>query len=92
MAYKKTCVNRSKKNKARYNNRKMKQRKQLLILRGKKLKDLTNLSQNPNKIFKLMQFKKKDGKDIGGGRCVKGKDEKLGFGEKNMEESHGNYE
>ena len=51
------------------------------------------MNKTPNKIFTLVTFLKKDGKDIEGGRCMRGKDGKLGFSEKrqktNMEKSHG---
>ena len=50
-------------------------------------KELTNMSQNPNNIFILMKFMKKDGNVVEGGRCMRGKDRKLGFSEKNMKKS-----
>ena len=40
------------------------------------------MSLKPNNIFILVKFMKKDWKDIGGGRCMSCKDEKLGFSEK----------
>ena len=44
-------------------------------------KELTKLNKKSNNIFTLVKFMKKDGKDIEGGRCVRGKDGKLGFSE-----------
>ena len=44
-------------------------------------KELTKLNKKPNNIFTL-KFMKKDGKDIEEGRCIRGKDERLGFSEK----------
>ena len=45
-------------------------------------KELIKLNKKPNNIFTLVKFMKKDGKDIEGGRCMRGKDGKLGFSEK----------
>ena len=38
--------------------------------------------KKPKDIFILVKFMKKDGKGIKGGRCIKGKDRRLGFSEK----------
>ena len=54
-------------------------------------KELTNLSQKPDNIFKLMKFVKINWKDIGG-KCWRGKDGMLSFSEKdrkNIEKLHG---
>ena len=45
-------------------------------------KELTKLNKKPNNIFTLVKFTKKDGKDNEGDRCMKGKDGRLGFSEK----------
>ena len=45
-------------------------------------KELAKLNKNPNGIFTLVKFMKKDGKDIEGGRCITEKDRKLDFSEK----------
>ena len=45
-------------------------------------KELTKLNKKTNNIFALVKFMKKDGKDIEGGRCMRGKDGTLGFSEK----------
>ena len=44
--------------------------------------ELIKLNKKPNNIFTLVKFMKKDGKDIEGGRRMRGKDVKLGFSEK----------
>ena len=44
-------------------------------------KELTKSNKTPN-IFTLVKFMKKNGKDIEGGRCMTGKDRRLGFSEK----------
>ena len=36
--------------------------------------ELRELSEHPNKVFKLVKSIKKDGKDVEGGRCVRGND------------------
>ena len=43
---------------------------------------LRELSQHPNMVFKLVKSMKKDGKDIEGGRYIKGSDGRLNFNEK----------
>ena len=35
------------------------------------------LSEHPNKVFKLVKWMKKDGKDLEGGRCTRGSDGRL---------------
>ena len=45
-------------------------------------KELTKLNKIPNNIFTLVKFMKKDGKDIERGRCMRGKDGRLAFSEK----------
>ena len=45
-------------------------------------KELAKLNKKPNNIFTLEKFMKKDGKDIEGERCMRGKDRRLGFSEK----------
>ena len=52
----------------------------LILLRKEVEIELTKLNEKPNNIFTLVNFMKKDGKDIEGGRCIKGKGRKLGFG------------
>ena len=33
---------------------------------------MRELSEHPNKVFKLVKSMKKDGKDVKGGRCMRG--------------------
>ena len=40
------------------------------------------LSEHLNKVFKLVKSMKKDGKDVEGGRCMRGSDGRLNFIEK----------
>ena len=59
-------------------------------------RELRELSEHPNKLFKLVKSMKKDGKDVEGGRCIRGSDGRLNFSEKDrrkVERAHGkNYE
>ena len=41
--------------------------------------ELRELSEHPNKVFKLVKSMKKDGKDFEGGRCMRGSDRRLNF-------------
>ena len=43
---------------------------------------LRELSEHPNKVFKLVKLMKKDGKDVEGGRCIRDSDSRLNFSEK----------
>jgi len=45
-------------------------------------KELEELRDHPNKVFKFIKSLKKDGKDVPGGRYVRGSDRRLGFSEK----------
>ena len=38
---------------------------------------------NPNKIFKFVKLMKRDGKDVEGGKWIKGRDKRIGFSQKN---------
>ena len=83
VAYKKMCKSRSQENKARYKNIKNRTKKVVAnSMRKEDEKELTKLNKKPNSIFTLVKFMKKDGKDIEGGRCMRGKDGRLGFCEK----------
>ena len=54
-------------------------------------KELTKLNKKPNNIFTLVKFMKKDGKDIEGGRCTRGKNGRLGFSEKDRKKIWKNH-
>ena len=45
-------------------------------------RELRELSEHPNKVFKLVKSMKRDGKDVEGGRCMRGSDGTLRFSEK----------
>ena len=47
-------------------------------------KELTKLNEKPNSIFTLVKLMKKDAKDIEGVRCMRGKNGRLDFSEKDM--------
>ena len=83
MAFKKMCKNRSEENKAKYENIKNRTKKVVAnSMRKEAEKELTQLNQKTNNIFTLVKFMKKDEKDIERGRCIRGKDGRLGFNEK----------
>ena len=83
MAYKKVCENRLEENKAKYKNIKNRTKKVVAnSMRKEAKKELAKLNKKPNNIFTLVKFMKKDGKDIEGGRCMREKDRRLGFSEK----------
>ena len=77
------CKNRLEENKARYKN--VKNRTKEVVansMRKEAEKELTKLNKKTNHIFILVKFLKKDGKDTKSGRCVRRKDRRLGFSEK----------
>ena len=83
VAYTKMCESRLDENKARYKNIKNRAKKVVpYSMRKDAEKKLTKLKEKPNNSFTLLKFMKKDEKDIEGGRCMKGKDGRLGFSEK----------
>ena len=51
-------------------------------MRKEAKKEFTKLNKKPNNFFTLVKFMKKDEKDIEGGRCMREKDGRLGFSEK----------
>ena len=83
VAYKKMCKNRSEENKAEYKYIKNRTKKVVAnSMRKEAEKESTKLNKKPNNVFTLVKFMKKDGKDIEGGRCMREKDGRLGFSEK----------
>ena len=42
-------------------------------------KEMEELHEKPNKIFKFVKFMKRDGKDVEGGKWIKGRDGRIGF-------------
>ena len=80
VAYKKMCENRSEDNKARYKNIRNRTKKvDANSMRKEAKKELTKLNEKPNNIFTLVMFMKKD---IKVDRCMRRKDGRLGFSEK----------
>ena len=90
VAYKKMCKNRSEENKVKCNIKYRTKKVVTNFMRKEAEKELTKLNEKPNTIFTLVKFMKKDRKDIEVGRCMRGKDRRLDFSEKdrknNMEE------
>ena len=80
-AHKEMCKSGTEANKARY---KKNRAKKLVMNAMKKVAEweLRELSEHPNKVFKLVKSMKKDGKDAEGGRCMRGSDRRLNFSEK----------
>ena len=82
-AHKEMCKSRTEANKARYKN--MKNRAKKVVTKAMKEaaeRELRELSEHPNKVFKLVKSMKKDGKDVEGGRCMRGSDGRLNFSKK----------
>ena len=77
------CKSGTETNKARYKNMKN-QAKKVVAKAWKEVakQELRELSEHLNKVFKLVQSKKEDGKDVEGGRCMRGNDSRLNFSEK----------
>ena len=65
-------------NTTRYKNMKN-QAKKVVVKAMKKAaeQELRELSEHPNKVFKLVKSMKKGGKDVEGGRCMRGSDGRL---------------
>ena len=81
-AHKNLCKYRTEENKIMYKKQRNLARKTVAkAMKAEAEKELKNLRRNPNDIFKLVRRMKKDGKDVESGRCIKGKDGKLGFSE-----------
>ena len=81
--HKELCKSRTETNKARYKN--VKNRAKKVVTKTKKKtaeRELRELSEHPNKVFKLEKSMKKDGKDVEGGRCMRGSNGRLNFIEK----------
>ena len=70
-------------NKARYKH--MKNQAKKLVAKAVKEaaeQEPRELSEHPNKVFKLVKLMKKDRKDVEGGRCMRGSNGRLNFSEK----------
>ena len=70
-------------NKARFKN--IKNRAKKVVAKAMKEaaeRELGEVSEHPNKVFRLVKSMKKVRKDAEGGRCVRGSDGRLNFSEK----------
>ena len=77
-AHKEMCKSGTEANKARYKNMKVVAK----AMKEATEQELRELSEHPNKVFKLVNSMKKDGKDVEGGRCMRVCDDRLSFSEK----------
>ena len=85
-AHKEMCKSLTEANKAMYKN--MKNQANKVVTKAMKEaaeRELIELSEHSNKVFKLVKSMKKDGKDVEGGRCMRGSDWRLNFSEKDRE-------
>ena len=81
-AFKKLCRFPSEKNKIQYKRLRKQTRKTVArAMRMKANQEFNNLYQNSNSVFYFLKMKK-EGKDLEGGRCLRGGDGRLGFIEK----------
>lgn len=82
-AHKEMRKNRTEENKARYV--RMRNRAKRAVVKAMKeetVQELKELDKSPNEVFKFVKSMKKDGKDVEGGRCMRGSDGRLSFSEK----------
>ena len=79
-AHREMCKSGTETNKARDKNRKNRAKK--LVVKAVKEVAEWELREHPNKVFKLVKSMKKNGKDVEGGRCMRGSDGRLNFSEK----------
>ena len=82
-AYKELGKNRTEENKARYKN--MKNRAKKVVAKAMKKEaeqEVRDLCENPNKVYKSLRLMKQEGRDVEGGRCMRGSDGRLNFSEK----------
>ena len=81
-SHKEMCKSGTEANTARYKN--MNNRAKKVVATAMKEaaeQELRELSEHPNKVFKLVKSMKKDGKDVEGGRCMRGSNGRLNFNE-----------
>jgi hypothetical protein len=83
VAFKEMCKNGTDENKALYKNMRNRAKKVVAkAMRKEAEQELRELSENPNKVFKFVKSMRKDGRDVVGGRCLRGDDGRLSFSEK----------
>ena len=62
--------------------RKMRNQTKKVIAKAMKTeaeKEIKELREKPNKIYKFVKFTKRDGKNVKGGKWIKGRDGRIGF-------------
>jgi len=81
-AYKDLCKNSSKENDVHYKRMKTEAKKVVRRAMKKETEQLFNeLYDKPANVFKVLKVMKREGKDVGGGKCLRGKDGRLSFSE-----------
>ena len=82
-AFKLWCTNRSAENKSKYRKARNETKKGIAkAMRQEAEKEINVLRTKPNDVFKFVKFMRKEGRDINGGGCMKDKDGRLVFSEK----------
>ena len=77
------CKSGTEANKARYKNMKNRAKKVVAkVVKEVAERELRELSEHLNKVLMLVKSMKKDGKDVEGGRCMRGSNGRLNFREK----------
>ena len=82
-AFKELCRFPSEENKTQY--KRINQTREIVVraMRMEANQELNKLYQNSNSVFYFLGRMKKEGKDVEGGRCLRGGDGRLGFSEEN---------
>ena len=91
-AFKELCRFPSEQNKTQYKRIRNQTRK--IVARAMRMEanqELNNLYQNSNSVFYFLRGMKKEGKDVEGGRCLRGGDGRLGFSEEDRVKIWKNY-
>ena len=84
-AYKEFLKDRSEESKNIYKNKKNEAKKIVArAMRRETEKQIEELEEKPTNVFKMLRFMKKEGKDVEGGRCMRGKDGRLYFSERHI--------
>ena len=78
-AFKELCRFPSEENKTTYKRRNQTRKIVARAMRMEANQELNDLYQNSNSAFYFLKRMKKEGKDVEGGRCLRGGDERLGF-------------
>ena len=82
-AFKEMCRLSTDKTKAEYKRIRNQTKKVIAAaMRKEAEEELNNLNRNPNCVFSFLKRMKKEGKDLEGGRCLRGRNGQLGFFEK----------